>query len=232
MPILLHSQILKAQKNGKIHIYPFIKENIGTNSVDVRLDSIIKTYIPLYKKEINGEIYFEADRNFLKRNPNFFIDPSKENRVYETEIPENGAIFSPDILYLGSIIEEAGSEHYIPMYDGRSSMARLGIQSHISAGFGDVGFKARWTLEIIVTQKTKLFPNMRIGQVYFVKTKNKELKKTLKLYGKYKGKYNNQSSAQESKSFLDFENKNLDNSYKEYNNGNRSVFNNFEDLFN
>jgi dCTP deaminase len=86
------------------------------------------------------------------------------------------------------------------MYDGRSSKARQGMQSHLSAGFGDLGFKANWTLEILVSQPLKVFRKERIGQVYFMSVK----KKALKNAKKYNGKYKNQKIAQPSKNYKDF----------------------------
>ena len=62
-------------------------------------------------------------------------------------------------------------EHYyfVQHYEGRSTLGRMGIQSHVTAGFGDYGFKGSFTLELINNSPwpIKLKKNMRIGQVYF-----------------------------------------------------------------
>jgi dCTP deaminase len=79
-------------------------------------------------------------------------------------------------------------------------MARLGIESHISAGFGDIGFVGNWTLEITVVHPIKIYPGMRIGQVYFHEVSQKH---NLPQY-RYKGKYKHQiTGPQESLAYLD-----------------------------
>lgn len=123
----------------------------------------------------------------------------KPNKTQTIDIPQDGIILLPQRLYLASTIEAIGSDHFIAMYEGRSSMARLGIQSHISAGFGDVGFKSRWTLEITVIHPVKVYPGMRIGQIYFHRINSKANEPQ----HRYHGKYTNQSDPQESKSYLD-----------------------------
>lgn len=176
MAILLRGQIELGVQEGEIHISPYVPEQLGPNSYDVRLGPVLK----IYTSEV--------------------LDVKQKNPVQDITIPPEGFVLQPGTLYLGSTLEEIGSEHHVPMYEGRSSMARLGIQSHISAGFGDIGFKKQWTLEIIVQIPIRIYPHMRIGQVYFL-TVNPEFNV---IGDRYKGKYNNQSGAQESKSYLDF----------------------------
>ena len=190
--ILNSKKIKKEIKRGNIIYFPD-NGNIGINSIDVTLNRKLLTYTPIKIK------YSKKLKSFVvkpKKNKTF-IDMKKENKVYEIDIPEEGLYLSPGILYLGTTNEKVGSDKYIPMYEGRSSMARLGIQSHISAGFGDIGFKSNWTLEITVVHSTKIYPNIRIGQVYFHKTNKKGNKK-------YNGKYINQEKPTASKSYLDF----------------------------
>ena len=195
MSILLAKEIEEKVNKGDILIEPFIKENLAINSIDVRLSPQIMTYIPLYF------IYNEELKTWEteKIKDNVILDMGKENKTYLYDIPKEGLILEPGILYLGSTIEKAGSSKYIPMYEGRSSMARLGIQSHISAGFGDLGFQSNWTLEINVVHRVKILPGIRIGQIYFHKITDKLEGNTL-----YKGKYINQKGPTASQSFKDF----------------------------
>ena len=186
MSILLHQEILEKSKNkwyrkNRIHIEPFNESHIGPNSYDVRLGPILKVY----------------DMDVVKN-----LDTKKKNPTITFEIPDNGLILKPGMLYLGSTMEAVGSDYYVPMYEGRSSMARLGIQSHISAGFGDVGFKSHWTLEIQVIHPIKVYAGMRIGQVYFHRVHGYHNR----LKWRYKGKYTQQSEPQESRSYMDSEN--------------------------
>jgi len=73
----------------------------------------------------------------------------------------------PGILYLGHTLEAIGSDYYIPILHGKSSLARLGLSIHLTAWFGEAGFKAQWTLEMTCVHPILLYPRMRIGQVEF-----------------------------------------------------------------
>ena len=186
MSILLHLEIAEKYKKGKIVIEPFNATQIGPNSYDVRLGPTLKVY----------------DFDALKdQNNRDYLDPFDKNPTKTIEIPPEGLILHPGTLYLGSTVEAVGSDHYLAMYEGRSSMARLGIQSHISAGFGDVGFKSNWTLEIVVTHPVKIRPGMRMGQIYFHRIRERANKPEFR----YKGKYQHQKEPQESKGYYDVE---------------------------
>jgi deoxycytidine triphosphate deaminase len=61
-----------------------------------------------------------------------------------------------------------GKEHYLTsQFDTRSTLARMGLPMHCSAGFGDCGFHGRWALEITPQRTHMLSKGTRIGQVYF-----------------------------------------------------------------
>jgi dCTP deaminase len=82
------------------------------------------------------------------------------------------------------------------MIEGRSSIARLGLTIHITAGFGDVGFCGKWTLELTAAQSIMIYPRMPIGQLYWIWTS--------KTTRKYKGKYQDQKETMASKSYEDY----------------------------
>ena len=203
--ILIKPQLIKAIEEEEI-VFDGSIDNIGSNSIDVTLNKTIKTYVPckIIEIERDGKIFNKIIKNFSSMNDDFFISMNEDNKVYSYDIPEEGLILSPDILYLGSTNEIAGSDHYLPMYEGRSSTARLGLQSHLSAGFGDLGFKSNWTLEIIVIQSLLIFANSRIGQVYFHSVDEKSKNQLIKNNDLYNSKYNKQPEAQASKMYLDF----------------------------
>ena len=73
----------------------------------------------------------------------------------------------PGVLYLATTKEKIGSDHYAPHIHGKSSLARLGLSVHLTAGFGEPGFKYQWTLEMTVAHPFLIVPGMRIGQVEF-----------------------------------------------------------------
>lgn len=177
MSILLKSEIIAHFNADQIVIQPYKPKQLGPNSYDVRLGNTLKTYVK------------------------FSLDPKKENATETLIIPDEGLILEPGKLYLGHTIERIGSEYFIPMYEGRSSMARLGIESHLSAGFGDVGFVNQWTLEIVVVHPVIVYPGMKIGQIYFHRINPTENDPE----NQYKGKYSKQVGPVESKSYLDFE---------------------------
>ena len=200
---LLRNELIEAIKKKEIEFTGSL-ELVGVNSIDVTLGDTLKTYVPC-----KIETVFQNNQEFRilkpKTDDNVILDMGSKNKVYEYSIPEEGIVLYPGVLYLGSTNEVAGSENYIPMYEGRSSTARLGLQSHISAGFGDIGFVSNWTLEIIVVHPLKIYKNVRIGQVYFEKVTQKELENMKKNKQLYNSKYSHQPKPQESKMYLDFE---------------------------
>lgn len=143
MSILADSSILKAVDDGKIKITPFDIKKVSSNSYDV---SLAKTLI----------VYTEG-----------LLDCKKDNPYKEVEIPEEGIVLIPGELYLGCTVEKFETEDYIIMFEGKSSLARLGLFSHISAGFGDYGFIGHLTLEFSCVKPIRIYKNMPVGQVYY-----------------------------------------------------------------
>ena len=105
----------------------------------------------------------------LFRSPKGYLDPEdNETMAIEiVDIPNTGFKLLPGRVYLASTMERVGSNYYVPTIDGRSSWARLGNTVHLSAGFGDLGHRDDWTLEIVVQHITLVRPGMQIGQVAF-----------------------------------------------------------------
>lgn len=149
--ILSDSEILKARKMGEILIDPFDENNLGPHSYDLKLDKILAVY--------NSDV----------------LDCKKDNPIRYIEIKEGGFILTPGRLYLGKTVEYTESNKYIPFIDGRSSLARLGINIHITAGRGDIGFKGHWTLEISCIEPVIIYPFIKIAQIYYMESKGKIL---------------------------------------------------------
>ena len=148
--ILGADAIRQGKKNGEIIIKPFYEGSLGPNSYDVKLAPELL------------RVWTNASRDGIH-----YTDPRLPAKVTYHTIPEDGLIIGPGELWLGSTMERAGSTNCVPMYDGRSTVARMGVGSHITAGFGDVGFTKTWTLEITTVQNFLLLPGMKIGQVFF-----------------------------------------------------------------
>jgi dCTP deaminase len=186
--VLTGKEILKQMEAGHIHIAPFIPAHLGPNSYDVCINPALLTY---------------------DLAPGQALDMKKNNPTRTLLIPEAGLVLEPGRLYLGCSNETATSHRFVPMFEGRSSIGRLGINTHITAGFGDVGWGylpdeqgrpvcqfPTWTLEIEVVHPIRVYPNVRIGQVYFMRPEGE--------ITHYKGKYTQQREPQASRLFQDF----------------------------
>jgi dCTP deaminase len=143
--ILSDVKILEEIKKGTILIEPYNRECLGTNSYDVHLGK----YLAVYKDRI--------------------LDAKKHNEVEHFEISEDGFVLQPNTLYLGVTEEYTETHAHVPFLEGKSSIGRLGIDIHATAGKGDVGFCNNWTLEISVAQPVRVYAGMPVGQlIYFV----------------------------------------------------------------
>jgi dCTP deaminase len=174
--ILGNRTIIEEQRMGRLHISPFNLEQVGPNSYDVRLGNLLKKVLP----------------NDVLDDNTPFINPEKPQNTESIKIPRQGVVIEPLKLYLGHTMEEVGSDDYVPMYAGRSSIGRMGLFSEISAAFGDVGFDKQWTLEIFSANYFRLIPGMCIGQVYFESVTDNAV-----TY-KSRGRYSQQAGPQES----------------------------------
>lgn len=142
--ILSDAQILKEIEAGNIVIEPFRRHCLGSNSYDVHLGK----YLAVYRDRI--------------------LDARKHNQIEEILIPEEGYVLQPNTLYLGVTEEYTETHQHVPFLEGKSSVGRLGIHIHATAGKGDVGFCNTWTLEITVAQAVRIYAGMPIGQlIYF-----------------------------------------------------------------
>jgi len=143
--ILTDKGILAEIEKGTILIEPYDREYLGTNSYDVHLSKYFATY----------DIHT--------------LDAKKHNTITHFEIPEDGFVLQPGTLYLGSTLEYTETHAHVPFLEGKSSMGRLGIDIHATAGKGDVGFCNHWTLEISCIQPVRIYAGMPVGQlIYFV----------------------------------------------------------------
>jgi dCTP deaminase len=142
--ILSDQRILAEIAQGHILIEPFDRQHLGTNSYDVHLGR----YLAVYTSRI--------------------LDARQDNPVEEIIIPAEGLVLQPGTLYLGVTEEYTETHRHGPFLEGKSSVGRLGIDIHATAGKGDVGFCNTWTLEISCTQPVRVYAGMPIGQlIYF-----------------------------------------------------------------
>ncbi|MEO8168214.1 MAG: dCTP deaminase [bacterium] len=142
--ILTDRKILEEMEKGTIVISPFDKKFLGSNSYDVHLGKFLATY------------------------KNDILDAKLHNEIDHFEIADDGLILLPHRLYLGVTEEYTETHAHVPFLEGKSSIGRLGIDIHATAGKGDIGFCNTWTLEISVKQPVRIYHGMPIGQlIYF-----------------------------------------------------------------
>jgi len=164
--MILSGHEIRRELGKQIHIDPFREENLNPNSYNLTLHRELLTY-----EEV-------------------VLDMRKPNRVRRLEIPEEGLVLAPNQLYLGRTVERTQTFGYVPMIEGRSSVGRLGLFVHVTAGFGDVGFCGYWTLEMFAVQPVRIYAGVQICQLFFHEIRGD--------YTEYKSKYQHNADIQPS----------------------------------
>ncbi|MFO0819293.1 MAG: dCTP deaminase [Pirellulales bacterium] len=95
------------------------------------------------------------------------LDMRQPSRTRRITIPPEGLVLSPNQLYLGRTCERTETHNLVPMIEGRSSIGRLGLFVHVTAGFGDVGFRGYWTLEMFAVQPIRVYAGVPICQIFY-----------------------------------------------------------------
>lgn len=134
---------IKKQLGTSLVIDPFEEALLNPNSYNMRLHDEVMVY-----EEV-------------------VLDMRKPNRVRRLAIPEEGLVLAPNQLYLGRTVEYTETHGFVPMLEGRSSVGRLGLFVHVTAGFGDVGFRGYWTLEMFAVQPIRIYPRVPICQIFY-----------------------------------------------------------------
>lgn len=140
--ILAASAIAQGVREGSIVLDPFDPAFLGPNSYDLHLGSrVVRLTAPL-------------------------VDPLASTAYEECSFGET-LIVLPGELYLAHTVERAGSTVFVPKIEGKSTLARLGLSVHVTAGYGDVGFVGAWTLEITTVRPFVLHRGMPVCQIEF-----------------------------------------------------------------
>ena len=172
--MILSGLEIKERIGKDIIIEPFNERAINPNSCNLRLADELLVY------------------------ENHVLDMKTPNATREIKIPPEGIVLEPGKLYLGRTLEYTETRNLVPMLEGRSSIGRLGLFVHVTAGFGDVGFKGFWTLEIHCIQPIRIYAGVEVCQVYYHTIEGE--------YAEYvSGKYQNNKGIQASLLHLDFE---------------------------
>jgi dCTP deaminase len=175
--MILSGKEIEKKLGTDISIEPFDAKQLNPNSYNLRLHEELLVY------------------------DNTILDMKMENKASVISIPKSGLLLEPNKLYLGRTVEYTKTHNYVPMLEGRSSIGRLGMFIHVTAGFGDVGFEGYWTLEIFVIQPLIIYPNIEVCQIYYHAIDGEFESYT-------SGKYQKNDSIQPSYLFKDFENEN------------------------
>ena len=134
-----------------------IRTNLGSNVV-------IEPFDPA---RLNPNSYNLTLHDELMVYEEVVLDMAKANRVRRITIPAEGLVLSPNQLYLGRTVERTETHNLVPQIEGRSSVGRLGLFVHVTAGFGDVGFCGYWTLEMFAVQPVRIYPGVPICQIFY-----------------------------------------------------------------
>ncbi len=141
--MILSGLEIRRRLGNEIVIEPFHESQLNPNSYNLRL---------------HNELLVYTEEVLDMRRPN----------AYETiVIPEEGYVMEPGRLHLGRTLERTETQGLVPMLEGRSSIGRLGLFVHITAGFGDVGFCGYWTLEMFAVQPIRIYPGVNICQIFY-----------------------------------------------------------------
>ena len=151
--ILSDRSLRDAIDGGRIVIEPFEPALVQPSSIDVRVDRLFR----VFRNHTAGVIDVKQDTRTLTEL---------------VEIPEDGVfMLHPGEFVLGSTLERvAVPDDLVGRVEGKSSLGRLGLLIHSTAGFVDAGFDGHITLELanVASLPITLYPGMKIGQVSFM----------------------------------------------------------------
>ena len=186
--MLLSDRDIKAEiAAGRVRLEPYDAAMVQPASVDIRLDRFFRTF---------------------ENHKYQFIDPRQEQpdltRAVEVSATEP-FVLHPGEFVLGSTFEVVTlPDDIAARVEGKSSLGRLGLLTHATAGFIDPGFSGHVTLELsnVANLPVTLWPGMKIGQLCFIKMSSaSEHPYGSSVYG---SRYQNQRGPTPSRSFQNF----------------------------
>lgn len=158
--VLSGKAILAAIEDGKIKIDPFDPKYMNPASFDLTLGSEVRVYSNLVDTSFGGPEYFE---------PRFrgILDSRSPNPTEAFAIGPEGWLLKPGIGYLMHTRERVWTDSYEPVLDGKSSIGRLFVKVHETAGYGEPGFDGQYTLEVTCVHPVRVYAGMRFCQIRF-----------------------------------------------------------------
>lgn len=146
---------------GHIVIDPFNPSAVQPNSYDLTLAPTLA-------------VYDEA-----------ILDSRRPAQTREFAIPGAGLVLHPGTIYLAATAEWTETRGFVPAINGKSSLGRLGLSVHATAGFGDDGFRGKFTLELSVIKPLRVYAGMRVCQIAYHELTGEPMP--------YRGRYQDQS---------------------------------------
>mgnify|MGYP001819211611 FL=1 len=154
--VILSDRTLREQlAAGRIVVEPFDESLIQPSSIDVRISNLFR----VFRNHTRGVIDVKLD----------MVDLTELIEIPEAS--EEPFILHPGEFVLGSTLERIGVPgDLVGRVEGKSSLGRLGLLIHSTAGFIDAGFDGHITLELanVASLPITLYPGMKIGQVSFM----------------------------------------------------------------
>jgi dCTP deaminase len=186
--VLISDRDIRAELDAeRIVLDPFLPEMIQPSSVDVRIDRFFRLF--------DNHKYAHIDPQ---------LEQPDLTRLVEVD-PEEPFILHPGEFVLGSTYETVTlPEDIAARLEGKSSLGRLGLLTHSTAGFIDPGFSGHVTLELsnMATLPIKLWPGSKIGQLCFFRLTSPA--EHAYGSGQYGNRYQGQRGPTASRSYLNF----------------------------
>ena len=187
--MLLSDRDLRAEiESGALGLDPFDPSLIQPASIDVRLDRFFRVF--------NNSRYTHIDPSVQQDDLTTLVEPDGDEPF----------VLHPGEFVLGSTLEVVTlPDDLAARVEGKSSLGRLGLLTHATAGFVDPGFSGHVTLELanVATLPIKLYPGMKIGQLCFFRLSSPAEHP----YGsaKYGSRYQGQRGPTPSRSYANFQ---------------------------
>ena len=167
--ILTDLAIREAVDKGDIAIDPFDARQLNPASYDLRLGDGVAVYDAWVKadwvRDATGVMRPAYDEPLAAKDR--VLDAKDEPRIDRFQIGSDGIVLRPDVGYLMHTAERIATKRFVPVLDGKSSLARLFVSVHETAGYGDAGYDGQYTLEVTVKHPIRLYAGMRIAQIRF-----------------------------------------------------------------